>query len=134
MNVLEENPPRLLRSWLLATLRFAVTLRSEDKLFLLGVAAELDKQGTDSVCSERCFNFFQRTSIGICQAIVSEDSLNRTSILQQHLARISEERLMLAFAAAVSVEYPFARPGMARKSKVNKLWKGLSPRYSQSAG
>ncbi|UZE46962.1 hypothetical protein ONR75_18310 [Rhodopseudomonas sp. P2A-2r] len=124
----EDNLPIALRSWLLASLRFAVTLQNEDKLVLLAVAAELDKHGIAYPHLDRCFNFFQRTSVGICQAIIGEPDERRTCLLHQHLARIPDERLRLAFAAAVQVSLPIEKTAKPRKPKKNNLWKGLSSR------
>ncbi|WP_139069982.1 hypothetical protein [Tardiphaga robiniae] len=98
----------MLRSWLLASLRFAVTLQSEDKLVFLAVAAELNRQGSSGPSFEQCFNFFQRTSVAICLAVVSEADEHRTVVLQS---------IWRGFPMSVS------DPPLRQRSTLNFRWK-----------
>jgi hypothetical protein len=116
---------RMVQDWLLASLRFAVTQGHVDQLVLLAAASELDRQGM----ATSCFNFFQRTSVRLCQVIVDRSDTLRVEVLQQHLARIPDERLRSAFAAAVCVDLPVAAKPRERRKKT--LWEGLAPRSAE---
>jgi len=117
---------KTLRAWQLALLRLAVTLDNADRLAVLAIAAEMDR--LDPVQDgERTFGFFRRTSAELCAAILQPNEHSST-LLRQYLARIDDERLGRAFAAAIEAD-------QSKVSSVGKpirpdsgLWRGLSSR------
>ena len=115
-----------LRAWHLAILRYAVTLDNADRLAVLRIAREIDglyplQEGSTE------FEFFRRTSAELCSAILQPNE-RATTVLQQHLARLDDDRLKRAFAAAIDASQPavtqISRPARRR----DDLWKGLSSR------
>jgi hypothetical protein len=96
---------RLLRSWHLAVLRFAVTRDNADRLGLLAVANEIDRLGK-SRDEWMDFNFFRRTSTELCEAILRPNMKGAETLLQQYLARIEDARLKRAFATVIEVDQP----------------------------
>jgi hypothetical protein len=58
---------RKIRNWLLAILRFSLTLDSQDSADVLAMADEIDRLGFTSLKPE--FSFFLRTSMELCDAI-----------------------------------------------------------------
>jgi hypothetical protein len=115
-----------LRAWHLAILRYAVTLDNADRLAVLRIAREIDglyprQEGNAD------FEFFRRTSAELCAAIVQPNE-RASALLQQYLARIDDDRLKRAFAAAIDAcqlaAFPISRPARTRTN----LWKGLSAR------
>lgn len=108
-----------LRAWLLALLRFAVTLQDGDRMMALAAAAELDRTGD----SPAAFRFFSRASVSVCMAIAAPEQSASAAVLQQHLARIDDPRLQRAFAAALDIKIDKKRA--AKPAKVVDLWKGL---------
>src|SRR5690349_7584214 len=56
-----------IREWLLAILRFAVTLSDSDRAAVLAAAADLD--GWRPYVSAPAFDYFRRTSAELCEAI-----------------------------------------------------------------
>jgi hypothetical protein len=117
---------KTLRSWHLAVLRFAVTLDNADRLAVLAIAAEIDRLGpSDKV--KPPFGFFRRTSAELCAAILRQDE-PASAVLQQHLARIDDDRLKRTFAATIEARQP-TEPSVSRPVKREKsLWRGLAPR------
>ena len=121
---------KTLRAWQLALLRLVVTLDNADRLAVLAIAAEMDR--LDSVHDgKRTFGFFRKTSAELCAAILQPNEHSST-LLRQYLARIDDERLGRAFAAAIEADPP-------KVSSVNKsvrrdtgLWRGLSTRDNQT--
>ncbi len=115
-----------LRAWHLAILRYAVTLDNADRLAVLRIAREIDGLYPQQEGSTE-FEFFRRTSAELCSAILQPNE-RATTVLQQHLARIDDDRLKRAFAAAIDASQPavtqISRPARRR----NDLWKGLSSR------
>ena len=123
---------RMLQSWLLASLRFAVTRQPDDRLAMLAIAAELDRGAGDCDCLGQHFAFFRRSTVAVCEAVAAETEASRSLVLQQHLARIPEDRLRRAFAAAVGIE-----PATKQRKRNPKkgLWDGLDkPRMTRKAG
>lgn len=124
-----ERNEKLVQSWLLALLRFAVTLDNNDRLAVHATATEIDRRDTRSAG----FSFFRKTSVELCNAIANPQRAASPAILQRHLDRMGSGRLKQAFAATVGPRRP--QPG----SKLNPagpdgrhdLWKGL-PARSQS--
>jgi hypothetical protein len=125
----KECHAKTLRAWQLAILRFAVTLDNADRLAVLAIASEIDRLGP-ARDGKADFGFFRRTSAALCAAILQPNELTST-VLRQYLARIDDDRLKRAFAAAIefdqrkdsSISKPFKRD--------NGLWKGLSSRGNQ---
>ena len=115
-----------LRAWHLAVLRYAVTLDNADRLAVLRIAREIDRLYPRQEDSTE-FEFFRRTSAELCAAILQPNERSPT-VLQQHLARLGDDRLKRAFAAAIDTNQPavtqISRPARRR----NDLWKGLSTR------
>jgi hypothetical protein len=75
------------------------------------------------------FEFFRRTSLELCVAIL-QPSERGSAVLQQYLARIEDDRLKRAIAAAVDAGQPTVAPARRPVGRGNDLWKGLSSRYS----
>lgn len=128
MNTAVENSERqnrILRGWLLALLRFAVTLDNNDKLAIFAIAAEID--GLNSQTDRSSFRFFYKTTAELSKAIANPLHSNHPTILQRHLKRMKDERLKRAFAAALELEY--CTTGLKTKPQRSKdigdLWKGL---------
>ncbi len=98
----QAAPERLtcaIREWLLAILRFAITLEPADRAKVLVIARELDQLGQDSAA--KAFAFFTRTSFDLCNAIADKDSPGRGVILRRQLLRIGDTRLRSALEAAI---------------------------------
>ncbi len=108
-----------LRAWVLALLRFAVTLENADRLVALAAAAELDRVGSDA----STFRYFTRASVCVCAAIADPGPPASAATLQHHLACIDDPRLQRAFAAALDIRIEKKRA--AKAAKAVDLWKGL---------
>ena len=117
------------RDWLLAILRFAVTLRDEDRSAVLVAGEEIDRLGKSSEDKSK-FNFFRNTSIEICSAILEKQNLRGSAVLRLHLNRIEDCRLRRAFAAAIKFgdsSQTIKSADKFRKRGDQDLWKGLRP-------
>jgi hypothetical protein len=117
------------RDWLLAILRFAVTLRDEDRSAVLVAAEEIDRLGKSSE-DQSVFKFFRNTSIEICSAILEKQNSRGSAVLRLHLNRIEDCRLRRAFAAAIKFgdsSQTIKSAGKIRKPGGQDLWKGLRP-------
>lgn len=131
MPSLTDGSQRLLHSWKLALLRFAVTRDEPDRLNVTALAAELDRLGGRRTADET-FHFFRRTSSLLCAAI-SEQAQNAADILERFCEQIEEPRLRLALAAAVGITDADPAPSRRPRSKRNpNLFRGLPPRGSAS--
>ncbi|NGX96412.1 MAG: hypothetical protein G4V63_14680 [Candidatus Afipia apatlaquensis] len=128
-----ERNEKLVRSWLLALLRFAVTLDNNDRLAVHAIATEIDGRDKRSTG----FSFFRKTSVELCNAIASPQLAASPAILQRHLDRMGSGRLKQAFVATVGPCRP--QPGSKLKpvgpDGQHDLWKGLparsrSPRHA----
>jgi hypothetical protein len=119
---------KTLRAWHLAMLRFAVTLDNADRLAVLAIANEIDRLGPQHDGKPE-FNFFRRISAELCGAILRPNEPNST-ILQQYLARIDDERLGRTFAAAIEANQPTVSPAHKPIKRPSDLWKGLPPSRS----
>jgi hypothetical protein len=119
---------KTLRAWQLALLRFAVTLDNADRLAVLAIAAEMDRlhpvQG-----GKPAFGFFRRTSAELCAAILQPNEHSST-LLRQFLARIDDDRLRRAFAAALEPTEAASTSKSIRRD--TGLWRGLSTRDNQA--
>jgi hypothetical protein len=89
------------KDWLLAILRFAVTLEQADKSAVLAIADEMDRSGF--CVNKTAFTFFGRTSSALCRAIADQDDPQRLSVLRRHISRIDDHRLRRALAAAIDL-------------------------------
>lgn len=115
-----------LHAWHLAILRYAVTRDNADRLAVFRIALEIDRLEPER--DERAdFDFFRRTSAGLCATILQPDS-GASAVLQQHLARIDDDRLKRALAAAIDASEPAVLPAGRGVRRGNDLWKGLASR------
>jgi len=114
------------RDWLLALLRYAVTLHDADKAAILVIADEIDRLGS---CAEdrSAFKFFHRTSTELCSAIFEKQNSKKSAVLRLHLKRIDDCRLRCAFEAAIDADTSPATSDAEkmRKRGAQDLWKGL---------
>jgi hypothetical protein len=124
-----ERHERLLRTWQLAILRFAVTLDDTDRLNVLAIAQEMDRFGRKEREGE--FRFFGKTSADLCLAILHQ-SERWPEILRRYLAQIGEHRLKQAFAAAIGMPEPDTTPVKRRVKQDQDLFKGLPSRKVQA--
>ena len=120
---IDRHYDKRIRAWLLALLRYAITLDDEDRLVALAAAAEIDKPGTRRSGD---FRFFHRTSAELCQAMANPDRSN-ADVLRCHLDRMSDPRMKRAFAAALELNHPMTEPAPRTPKGLerNDLWKGL---------
>jgi len=116
-----------LRAWHLAMLRYAVTLDNADRLAVLRIAREID--GLYSRPDGNLeFEFFRRTSAELCAAILQPNE-RAPAVLRKYLARLDDDRLKRAFAAAIDAgQPPVVTPISRAARRRNDLWKGLSSR------
>jgi hypothetical protein len=119
----QEWPAQKVREWLLAILRFAVTLDQADLATVQAVAIEMDRLGSQPDATT--FAFFARSSAEFGHAIANKDDPNSIAVLRRQLARIDDRRLRRALEAALDCEQRTARPTGKRDS--SNLWKGLTP-------
>jgi len=115
-----------LRAWHLAILRYAVTRDNADRLAVFRIALEIDSLEPRQD-NPKNFEFFRRTSVELCGAILQPDA-GASAILQQYVARIDDDRLKRAFAAAIDASEPAASPAGRAVRRGNDLWKGLASR------
>jgi len=124
-----ECQTKKIKDWLLALLRYALTLHDADKSAVLLIAEETDKLGSRAE-DRSAFKFFRQTSTDLCNAIADKDDPNRATTLRSHLGRIGDHRLRRAFEAAV--EFGDTCRIVSGTSKIRErrrqdLWKGLRP-------
>ncbi|MGZ5811960.1 MAG: hypothetical protein ACXWKA_20120 [Xanthobacteraceae bacterium] len=101
-----EWQARKVEDWLLAILRFAITLNDTDLSLVRVLADDMDRLGV--VSARTAFGFFERTSIELCRAIAARNDPNSLPVLRRHLARIDDPRLRRAFVAVTEIDQ-FAR-------------------------
>jgi hypothetical protein len=118
---------KALRAWQLALLRFAITMDNADRLALLAIAAELDSPGSRP-SARPAFRFFHNASAELCHAIINPQLAASAAVLQRHLTRCDDERLRRAFAAALAIDLPLAKPPTRPLKPNSDLWRGLSRR------
>ncbi len=118
-----ERLTRAIREWLLAILRFAITLDAADRAKVLVIARELDRLGQDSAA--KAFAFFTRTSFEFCNAIADKDNLSRGVILRRQLLRIGDTRLRSALEAAIDLGAAAPRAPKPTQYGHGDLWRGL---------
>ena len=121
---------KTLRAWQLALLRFAVTLDNADRLAVLAIAAEMDRLHPVQD-GKPAFGFFRRTSAELCAAILQPNDHSST-LLRQFLARIDDDRLRRAFAAALEADQPKVASTSKSIRRDTGLWRGLSTRDNQA--
>jgi len=109
--------------WLLAILRFAITLRRDDRAAVMAKAQVLDL--SHSEWPRKSFAFFKRTSLELCDAIADKTSPNRGVIIRRQLARIDNPRLRQAFEAASELDAGAFHALSPRKRWQGDLRKGL---------
>jgi hypothetical protein len=127
----DEWGARMLRSWHLAVLRFAVTQDNADRLGLLAVANEIDRLGRSRE-DGMDFDFFRRTSRELCDAILRPNMTGAETLLRRYLARIEDARLKRAFAAAIEVGQPEQASKSRRSRAYSAPWRrGLPLRQVQ---
>jgi hypothetical protein len=73
------------------------------------------------------FDYFRRTSAELCAAIL-QPSARASAILQQYQARVDDDRLKRAFAAATDGSEPAVSPAGRTVERRNDLWMGLASR------
>ena len=121
-----ECRTKKVRDWLLAILRYAVTLHDADSSAVLVIAEEIDKLGS-RVEEPPAFKFFRRTSIELCSGILDAQNSKTSAVLHLHLKRIDDGRLRRAFEAAIDEDTSPATndADKMRKRGAQDLWKGL---------
>ena len=119
-----DDHQRLLCTWQLAVLRFAVTLSDHDRLNVAALAAELDRLGGRHGGADS-LHFFRRTSSHLCEAIDRRPQ-DAEETLNCFCKQIEEPRLRLAFAAAVGLAP--SRPARSKPQRDPNLFRGLSAR------
>jgi len=97
----EERRTKKVRDWLLAILRFAVTLEQADRTTVSVMAREMDGSGSGD---QTAFAFFVRTSSKFCNAIANKDEPKRVATLRHYLRRVYDHRLQRALEAAIEFE------------------------------
>ena len=118
-----------LRALHLAILRYAVTRDNADRLAVFRIAREIDS--LEPRQDDRAdFDFFRRTSVELCAAILQPNA-GASAILQQYLARVDDDRLKRALAAAIDASEPAVSPAGRAVGRGNDLWKGLASRGSR---
>lgn len=117
----EEWRTRKVRDWLLAILRFAVTLDPADRAVVLAMAYDMDRAGLRVAATP--FAFFGKTSTEFCNAIADKDDPNRAATLHRHLQRIDDQRLRRAFEAVTEFDRPATNSKAGNRDR-RDLWKG----------
>ena len=121
---------KMLRTWQLAILRFAVTHDNADRLNAIAIAGELDALGRTRD-AWRTFSYFRKTSADLCAAIL-QPSEAAALILREYIARIDDIRLKRAFTAVVSIDAPEASLPRRTARRDIGLWRGLPARRNSS--
>lgn len=128
-----KAPPKELHKiadWLFAILRFAVTREQTDRTSVIIAARQLDRPG--SSFRETQFGFFTRTSIEFCDAIVSDDHLERRASLRHQMKAIEDPRLRRAFEAVLEIDQAETPPRRPSSRNPEDLFKGLLPSRNRS--
>jgi hypothetical protein len=118
----EARRTQKLNDWLLAILRFAVTLEQIDRATVLAIAKDMDRAG--SSVGSIAFAFFARTSTELCNAIADRNDPRRVATLSRHLRRIDDYRLRRALEAATKFEQAATTSSKAKKRDRGDLWRG----------
>jgi hypothetical protein len=128
---IDNHYDRRIRAWLLALLRYAITLDDEDRLAALAAASEIDKSDPRRSGD---FQFFHRTSASLCEAVANPVRGN-LDVVRCHLNRMSDERMKRAFAAVLDLDRTVAQPAARtlRGPERHELWKGLKSKPAQQS-
>jgi DNA-binding GntR family transcriptional regulator len=121
-----QEPDAKVRDWLLAILRYAVTLAQSDRAAAATIAEALD--GAESRRERTGFRFFTKTNSEFCDAIADRDNPQAANALESHLRRIEDFRLRRALEAAIGEATALAAPPVPKRSNDANLWKGLRQR------
>jgi hypothetical protein len=115
---------RMVRSWHLAVLRFAVTRDNADRIGVFAIANEIDGLGRQHEEIPH-FEFFRKTSLKLCAAILQQDE-TAEAVLREYLTHIDDVRLKRALAATLGT----GREARERKrpNRNAALWRGLPTR------
>ena len=119
--VAEGGAARQISNWLLALLRFAVSLEESDKIAFLATARLLDRAKPQFEAP--AFSFFARTSAELCAAIESRDDPGSQAVLRRHLGRIEDPHLRRVLETATGLQ----SDGPRRAIGSPDLWRGLAP-------
>jgi hypothetical protein len=88
--------------WLLAILRFAVTLDPNDQAAILIMAQQMDRLGSRSAGAK--FAFFARTSSEFCDVFAGSGNPEKTDALRRYVAKIDNARLRCALEAVLDAD------------------------------
>lgn len=126
---IDQRHDRTIRAWVLALLRYAITLDDEDRLVALAAASEIDRSGSRQSGD---FHFFHRTSAELCEAVAHPRPDNR-HLLRRHLERLSDQRVKRAFAAIFDLDQAITdRAALKlRQRKRPDSWEGTHNRKVQ---
>lgn len=123
----KERRTEKVRDWLLAILRFAVTLSDADRSAVLTIAEGIDKLGK-RLDDRSAYQFFRKTSAELCSAILDKQNSKVSVVLRLHLNRIDDCRLRRAFEAVIELGDTTQIIKSASKTRTQPsqdLWKGL---------
>jgi hypothetical protein len=112
---------RRIRGWLLAFLRFAVTLEQCDRAAVMCLAAEMDHLGAGTTQSG--FSYFTRTSTRVCDCIAAKHEFDKLVELCLHIEKIDDRRLRRALEGALFEKRN--KRGRSKQLDREYLWKGL---------
>jgi hypothetical protein len=121
-----QEPEAKVRDWLLAILRYAVTLEQSDRAAAATMAEVLDR--VESRHERTGFRFFTKTNSEFCDAIADRDRPQAANALESHLRRIEDLRLRRALEAAIGEAPASAAPPTPKRGNYANLWKGLRQR------
>jgi hypothetical protein len=129
---LDREPPDMsdmfaqdkwVRDWLLAILRFAMTLEQADRAVVLAMAKDMDRSGLR--VASTAFGFFARTSTEFCDAIADRHDPERAATLSRHLRRIEDRRLRRVLAVAIDFDQAATASSKAKNRNRGDLWRGF---------
>jgi len=87
-----------INDWLLAILRFAVTLAQCDRAAVMALAVEMDQLGSGR---RPGFSYFSRTSLQFCDYIVGNLGSEKGAQLRLYIKGIKDDRLRRTLRAAI---------------------------------
>jgi hypothetical protein len=122
VNGVTAEQSRQVRDWLLAILRFALTLDPADRAAVMTKAGDMDRLGSGKSLSQ--FTYFVRTSVEFCNRIVDQCVIDKAEVLRGHLHKIDDDRLRRSLEAALTWTKQVQRRDRCR----DNLWKGLAAR------
>lgn len=119
-----ENPTEKVDDWLLAILRFAITLERDDRAAVMIKAQELDWPRCGR--PRKTFVFFTRTSVELCDLIADKTDPKRGVVIRRQLARIENPRLRCALEVASDLGAGVYSVVSQKTRWQGDLWKGLT--------